>query len=256
MITLKHLSKSFDNGQSYVVNDVSLEIARGEILVLLGSSGSGKTTTMKMINRLVEPTSGDITIDGKPILEQNPVQLRRSIGYVFQGIGLFPHMTLAQNITVVMKLMKAPRDARDARARELLDLVNLPPDQFAERYPHELSGGQRQRVGVARALATDPDYLLMDEPFGALDAITRDELQEEILRLNKELHKTIVFVTHDLFEALRLGDRIAIMHEGRVEQVGCKDDILSHPATDFVQDLFAKPAEQLRYLTDNATDTD
>ena len=245
MIVLRNLCKSFDEGETFVVRDVSLEVAEGETLVLLGSSGSGKTTTLKMINRLIEPTSGEIEVDGTLVLEQDPTVLRRSIGYVFQGIGLFPHMTIEENVAIVLRLLGRPKDQRQARARELLQLVDLDPDSFAERLPRELSGGQQQRVGVARALAADPAYLLMDEPFGALDALTRDTLQQEVLRLKEKLGKTIVFVTHDIFEALTLADRIAVLHEGRMEQLGTRKEILAEPATDFVRDLFEKPAKQL-----------
>jgi osmoprotectant transport system ATP-binding protein len=245
MIILRHLSKSFDQGATFAVRDVSLEVAEGETVVLLGSSGSGKTTTLKMINRLIEPTSGDIEVDGRHVLEQDAVELRRSIGYVFQGIGLFPHMTIEENVAIVLRLLGRSREERQARARELLQLVDLDPDSFAERMPGELSGGQQQRVGVARALAADPAYLLMDEPFGALDALTRDTLQQEVLALKERLQKTIVFVTHDIFEALTLANRIAVMHEGRLEQIGTKEEILGAPATDFVRELFEKPAKQL-----------
>ena len=246
MIVLSHLSKSFDGGSTFAVKDLSLEIAEGETLVLLGSSGCGKTTTLKMINRLIEPTGGTIDVDGRNVLEQDPVDLRRSIGYVFQGIGLFPHMTVEENISIVLRLMGRPKEERRARAHELLTLVDLDPDAVADRFPSELSGGQQQRIGVARGLAADPAYLLMDEPFGALDALTRDVLQQEILRLKEKLGKTIVFVTHDIFEALTLADRIAVMHEGNLEQVDTRKEILSEPATPFVRDLFEKPARQLQ----------
>ena len=245
MIVLRNLSKSFDGGATYAVRDVSLEVSEGETMVLLGSSGSGKTTTLKMINRLIEPTSGSIEVDGRDVLQQDPVELRRSIGYVFQGIGLFPHMTVEENVSIVLRLTGRPKEERRTRARELLELVTLEPDEFAERYPLELSGGQQQRIGVARGLAADPNYMLMDEPFGALDALTRDTLQQEILRLNEKLDKTIVFVTHDIFEALTLADRIAVMHEGNLEQVGTRAEILNRPATAFVKELFEKPAQQL-----------
>lgn len=245
MIVLRDLCKSFDNGNTFAVQNVSLEIAEGETLILLGSSGSGKTTTLKMINRLIEPSSGIIEVDGKNVLEQNPVELRRSIGYIFQGIGLFPHMTVEENVSIVLRLTGRPKAERRARAHELLNLVELHPNDFAERFPAELSGGQQQRVGVARGLAADPAYLLMDEPFGALDALTRDTLQQEILQLKEKLNKTIVFVTHDIFEALTLADRIAVMHNGNLEQVGTRQEILGHPATPFVQHLFEKPANQL-----------
>ena len=250
MITLSRVSKSFDGGTSFAVRDLSLEIPDGQTLVLLGSSGCGKTTTLKMINRLIEPSEGTIEVDGRDILAQDPVELRRSIGYVFQGIGLFPHMTIAQNVEIVPKLLRWPAARRRDRARELLELVGLAPDEYADRLPAELSGGQQQRVGVARALAADPSHLLMDEPFGALDAVTRDLLQQELVGLKQRLHKTIVFVTHDIFEALTLGDRIAILHAGRLEQVGARDEVLATPATPFVRELFARPARQLAAFRD------
>jgi len=245
LIALESVSKSFDGGASFAVKDISLRIAEGETLVLLGSSGCGKTTTLKMINRLIEPTAGQIEVDNRNVMDVDPVELRRSIGYVFQGIGLFPHMRVADNVSIVLRLLGWPRRRRRRRANELLSLVDLDPNDYALRYPAELSGGQQQRVGVARALAADPAYLLMDEPFGALDALTRDTLQKELLQLKERLRKTIVFVTHDIVEAMVLADRIAVMHEGRLEQLGTRDEILSNPATPFVRDLFAKAAEQL-----------
>ena len=245
MIVLRRVNKSFDGGGSYAVRDLSLEVSTGETLVLLGSSGCGKSTTLKLINRLVEPSSGSLEIDGRDILHHDPVQLRRSIGYVFQGIGLFPHLTIRQNVEVVPRLLGWPPSRRRDRAMELMEMIGLLPDDYAERFPDELSGGEQQRVGVARALAGDPAYLLMDEPFGALDALTRDTLQQELLSLKSRLHKTIVFVTHDIFEALTLSDRIAILHAGAMEQIGTKEEILGRPATPFVRDLFAKPAQQL-----------
>lgn len=238
MIKLTHVSKSFDGGQTYAVKDLSFQVLKGETLVLLGSSGCGKTTTLKMINRLIKPSRGTIEVDGKNIMARNPVSLRRQIGYVFQGIGLFPHMTVKQNVEIVPRLLGWPERHRHDRMQELLDLVGLPMESFAQRFPDELSGGQQQRVGVARALAADPDYLLMDEPFGALDALTREALQQELLKLKKQLKKTMVFVTHDLHEALLLGDRIAVLHEGCLEQIGTKKEILDSPATPFVRDLF------------------
>jgi len=246
MIRMHQVTKTFDQGKSYAVRDLSLEIADGETLVLLGTSGCGKTTTLKMINRLVEPSAGRIEVDGRNILTVDPQTLRRSIGYAFQGIGLFPHMNVGDNVAIVLRLAGRPKADRIARAKEMLQLVAMDPDTFLDRYPHELSGGQQQRVGVARALAGDPKYLLMDEPFGALDAITRDILQQEFIKLRQELGKTVIFVTHDIIEALTIGDRIAVMHAGRIEQVGSKADILGKPATDFVHSLFAKPAEQLK----------
>jgi osmoprotectant transport system ATP-binding protein len=248
MIRLMHVSKTFDGGRSYAVKDLSLEVAQGETLVLLGSSGCGKTTTLKMINRLIEPTEGVVEVAGRNVRQQDPVTLRRGIGYVFQGIGLFPHMTVFQNVDLVPRLLGWPPEQRRRRAEEILRLVDLHPVDFANRFPEELSGGQQQRVGVARALAADPSYLIMDEPFGALDPLTREGLQQELLKLKKKLKKTIVFVTHDIFEALQLGDRIAVLHQGRLEQVGTGRDILNAPATPFVRDLFSKPARQLDRL--------
>ncbi len=245
MIVLDKIAKSFDQGVTYAVQDLSLEVSKGETLVMIGSSGCGKTTTLKMINRLIEPTGGVISVDGRDVMEQDPVKLRRSVGYVFQGIGLFPHMTVSRNIEIVPKLLGWPADRRRARSEELLDLVGLPADRFAERLPDELSGGQQQRVGVCRALAADPDYLLMDEPFGALDPVTREVLQEELLDLKRRLGKTIIFVTHDIFEALTLADRIAVLHGGRLEQVGTKDELIGNPSGPVVRELFDKPARQL-----------
>jgi len=240
MISYCSVSKSFSNAGEPDLQDVSLEIQAGETLVLLGSSGSGKTTLLRLVNRLIEPTSGKILLDGKDVATQDPVQLRRRIGYVFQGIGLFPHYSVAANIEVVPRLLGWPKAKRENRAGDLMELVGLPPAEYAHRYPDELSGGQQQRVGVARALANDPEYLLMDEPFGALDAITRDSLQQELLALKQRLRKTIVFVTHDIGEALRLGDRIAVLHRGRLEQIGSQDELLHRPATEFVRRLFEK----------------
>ena len=250
MIKLSHLCKSFDDKKTFVVHDVSFTVKEGNTLVLLGSSGCGKTTILKMINRLIEPTSGTIEIDGENILKHDPIELRRSIGYVFQGIGLFPHMTVGENICIVLELKKIGKTQREKRSKELLELVNLSPDIFIERYPDELSGGQRQRVGVARALANNPKYLLMDEPFGALDAINRDALQEELIALRNRLQKTIIFVTHDIFEALRLGDEIAVMNKGNLEQIGPAIDLIRHPTTNFVRSLFQKPKEQLLQFED------
>ena len=191
MIKLTHVSKSFDGGRSYAVKDLSFQVRKGETLVLLGSSGCGKTTTLKMINRLIEPTHGTVEVDGKDVMGRNPVELRRQIGYVFQGIGLFPHMTVEQNVEIVPRLLGWSSRSKRERMQELLNLVGLPAESFAQRFPDELSGGQQQRIGVARALAADPDYLLMDEPFGALDALTREALQQELLTLKKQLKKGI-----------------------------------------------------------------
>ncbi|MBC8287946.1 MAG: ATP-binding cassette domain-containing protein [Nitrospinae bacterium] len=239
MITLDQVSKSYD-GVSRVINNLSFEVLEGEILILLGSSGCGKSTILKMINRLIDPTEGRIYLDGKDIQQQDPIELRRSLGYVFQGIGLFPHFSIRENISMVPRLLGWPEDRINNRYRELLELVQLSPEIHADRFPDELSGGQQQRVAVARALAADPAYLLMDEPFGALDAITRDSIQQEFLDLKQRLNKTIIFVTHDIIEAVTLGDRIAILHEGRLEQIGTSEEIMENPATDFVRELFAK----------------
>lgn len=245
MIQLKKVGKSFDNGVTYSVRDLSLSIAEGETLILLGYSGCGKTTTLRMINRLIECTTGQIIVDDKDVKDFSLPQLRRSIGYVFQGIGLFPLLSVRQNVEIVPKLLKWRPDERRARADSLLTMMGLPPDEYGHRYPHELSGGQQQRVGVARALAADPMYLLMDEPFGALDPVTRDTLQQELIHLKERLDKTIVFVTHDIVEAFLLGDRIAVMHEGRVEQVGTGEELLREPATRVVEELIHRPARKL-----------
>lgn len=250
MIRLNHVSKTFDGGCSYAVKDLTFQVAEGETIVLLGSSGCGKTTTLKMINRLIEPTEGAIEVGGRDVMGQEPVDLRRRIGYVFQGIGLFPHMTIEQNVELVPRLLGWSVKKRRERAKELLHLVGLPPEEYAKRFPDELSGGEQQRVGVARGLSADPVYLLMDEPFGALDALTREILQQELLALKKRLKKTIIFVTHDIFEALLLGDRIAILHKGTLEQIGTKREVLATPATAFVRDLFARPAKQLADFKD------
>ncbi|MEC1673011.1 choline ABC transporter ATP-binding protein OpuBA [Bacillus mojavensis] len=238
MLTLQNVSKTYKGGKK-AVNSVNLEIEKGEFICFIGPSGCGKTTTMKMINRLIEPSAGQIFIDGENIMEQNPVELRRKIGYVIQQIGLFPHMTIQQNISLVPKLLKWPEQQRKERARELLKLVDMGPD-YLDRYPHELSGGQQQRIGVLRALAAEPPLILMDEPFGALDPITRDSLQEEFKKLQKTLHKTIVFVTHDMDEAIKLADRIVILKGGEIVQVGTPDDILRNPANEFVEEFIGK----------------
>ncbi|MBW1701375.1 MAG: ATP-binding cassette domain-containing protein [Deltaproteobacteria bacterium] len=250
MIRLNHVSKSFDGGRSYAVRDLSFLVEDGETLVLLGSSGCGKTTTLKMINRLIEASEGVIEVAGKDIIDQDPVELRRLIGYVFQGIGLFPHMTIEQNIELVPRLLGWNQKRRHERTIELLELMGLPPEDYTGRFPDELSGGQQQRIGVARALAADPAYLLMDEPFGALDALSREILQRELMNLKKRLQKTIVFVTHDIFEALLIADRIAILHNGNLQQIGTKREVLKEPSTEFVRDLFAKPARQLADVKD------
>lgn len=246
MIHLKKVSKTYDEGQTFSVKEVSLTVQDGRTLVLLGSSGCGKTTLLKMINRLIDPSSGQINIDGQDIQTLDPVELRRSIGYTFQEVGLFPHMTVSENIAIALELMGEPLSKRKARANELLEIVNLKPDTYSSRYPDELSGGQQQRVGVARALATKPKYLLMDEPFGALDAINRDSIQSELGELREAFSITIIFVTHDIFEAIRLGDEIAVMNNGHLEQIGSASDLINHPDSIFVKNLFQKPLNQLK----------
>ena len=234
---MQNVFKSFDGKASYSVRSINLTIVDGETLVLLGSSGGGKSTLLRLINHTLKPTSGRIEIDSKLIEDYTKVQLRRSMGFVFQHTGLFPHMTVAKNIAILMRLIKIPKEQRIRRVNELLQLVNLDPEKYCNRYPDELSGGEQQRVGVARALATNPNYILMDEPFAALDAITREALQNEIIALKEKINKTIIFVTHDINEAFRLADRIAIMDEGYLVQVGTKDEVLANPSTEFVKQL-------------------
>jgi osmoprotectant transport system ATP-binding protein len=237
IVTFEHLSKRYGPPTGpLAVNDLSLTIPAGEICVLVGPSGCGKTTTMKMINRLIEPTSGRITIDGEDVMSLPPVELRRRIGYVIQQVGLFPHLTVAENVAVVPRLLRWPEPRIRARVEELLDVVRLDPASYAGRYPAALSGGERQRVGVARALAADPPLMLMDEPFGAVDPILRDRLQNEFLRLQERVRKTIVFVTHDVDEAIKMADRIAILRRGGIlAQYDTPDAILAAPASEFVE---------------------
>jgi osmoprotectant transport system ATP-binding protein len=253
MIRLESVTKRYGDGL-LAVDELSLEIAAGELCVLVGPSGCGKTTTMKMINRLIEPTSGRIFLDGQDVTHVDPVKLRRHIGYVIQQVGLFPHYTVADNVATVPRLLGWERRRVANRVAELLELVGLDPSVFARRYPSELSGGQQQRAGVARALAADPPVLLMDEPFGAIDPITRERLQGEFLRLQRELHKTIVFVTHDIEEAVKLGDRLAVMAAGgRVEQYDTPAQVLGSPATQFVAD-FVGADRGLKRLSVTAVD--
>ncbi len=232
MIRFEHVTKSYPDGTT-AVDDLSFEVAKGELVTLVGPSGCGKTTTMKMVNRLIEPTSGSIRLDGEDISTLDPVALRRRIGYVIQQVGLFPHKTVLDNTATVPHLLGRRRDKARARAAELLDLVGLDPSTYGDRYPDQLSGGQRQRVGVARALAADPPVLLMDEPFGAVDPVVREHLQNEFLRLQSTLHKTVLFVTHDIEEAVRLGDRIAVYGAGRIEQFDTPAAVLGAPATPY-----------------------
>ena len=249
MITFDHVSKHYarkDGGGA--VHDLSLEIPSGEIVVLVGPSGCGKTTSLKMINRLIEPTSGAIAIDGEDTRKRDPNELRRSIGYVIQAIGLFPHRTVAENIATVPHLQHWERQRIDTRVNELLELVGLPPKDYAKRLPAELSGGERQSVGVARALAVDPNIMLMDEPFGAIDPIARERLQNELLRLQQVVRKTIVFVTHDIDEAVKLGDRVALLSPGaKVEQYAPPAQLLARPATPAVT-AFLGEARMVRRL--------
>ncbi len=239
MIRLERVRKTYD-GLKNIVDDLDFEIQKGELVVLVGESGCGKTTTMKMINRLIEPDGGDIYIDGQNIKSFNKNELRRNIGYVIQDIGLFPHLTVRKNVSVVPLLCKKDKAEVNRAVEDLLRLVNLPPEEYADRYPGELSGGQQQRVGFARALANNPDIILMDEPFSALDPITREQLQNELLSLQEELHKTIVFVTHDIDEAIKLGDRIAVMSEGRIIQFNTPEEILKNPVNSFVESFVGK----------------
>jgi osmoprotectant transport system ATP-binding protein len=239
MLRLESVSKHF--GGRTVVQELSLDVPEGEVCVLVGPSGCGKTTTLKMINRLVEPSSGHIFLDDEDVTRADPVKLRRRMGYVIQQVGLFPHETVAQNIATVPHLLGWERKRVHQRIDDLLELVGLEPDEYRKRYPDQLSGGQRQRVGVARALAADPPVLLMDEPFGAIDPIARDRLQAEFMRLQAELRKTVVFVTHDVDEAVRLGDRIAVLRQGGVlEQYDTPANVLGRPASSFVADFVGK----------------
>lgn len=247
VIDFHRVSLQFSGADRPVLRDCSFAVKSGELVVILGPSGCGKTTLLKLVNRLYEATAGTITIDGRDIRQQSVTTLRRQIGYVIQQVGLFPHMTVAQNIGVVPKLLGWTRLKIRTRVEELLLLVQLPPADYRDRYPAQLSGGQQQRVGLARALAGNPDILLMDEPFGALDAITRASLQDEMLRLQDQLHKTIVFVSHDVDEALRLADRILILKAGEVVQFDTPLQILTHPANGFVHELVGA-TDQVRQL--------
>lgn len=258
-VKFEHVTKMYPGGRP-AVNDLSLEVQSGELLVLIGPSGCGKTTTLRMINRLEEPTSGTITIDGRDIHSYDPIQLRRGIGYTIQQTGLLPHMTVEQNIELVPRLLKWEKNRRRERAKELLEMVGMSYDTFAHRYPRQLSGGQQQRVGVLRSLAVDPPVILMDEPFGALDPISREVLQTELKRLQAKLQKTIVFVTHDIDEAMRLGDRIAILRDGQILQLGTPDDLLHSPKDEFVAKFIGRlfvpqkiPVDSVRQLMQTGT---
>ncbi|PTE44312.1 betaine/proline/choline family ABC transporter ATP-binding protein [Staphylococcus equorum] len=238
MLSIKNLSKVYGGGKK-AVDNISLDIESGEFIAFIGTSGSGKTTALRMINRMIEATEGQITINGGDVRKMNPVELRRKIGYVIQQIGLMPHMTIRENIVLVPKLLKWSQEKKERKAKELIKLVDL-PEEFLDRYPSQLSGGQQQRIGVVRALAAEQDVILMDEPFGALDPITRDTLQDLVKELQQKLGKTFVFVTHDMDEAIKLADKICIMSEGQVIQFDTPDNILRHPANDFVRDFIGQ----------------
>ncbi|EAP84169.1 ABC transporter ATP-binding protein [Sulfitobacter sp. EE-36] len=247
MIEIDNITKIYDSARA--VDGVSMTIDTGTITVIVGTSGSGKTTLLRLINRLEEPTSGEVRINGQSTLDVKPHILRRRIGYAIQGHGLFPHHTVARNIGAVPQLLGWPRDKIDARVDELLDLFSMAPQEFRHRYPSELSGGQQQRVGVARALASRPDLILMDEPFGALDPIIRTRAQEDLRRIQQALGSTIILVTHDMEEAIRLGDRVAVMDGGKLVQHATPAEIITHPATDFVADMVGDVERPLRLLS-------
>ena len=236
MIRFDKVTKQFPDGTE-ALKDISLILPARQLTAIIGPSGCGKTTLMKMVNKLENPTSGAVYIDEEPITEMDEVKLRRSIGYVIQRIGLFPHMTIKENVSLVPKLLDWPADKTERRAEELLKVVGLDPTTFMERYPLELSGGQQQRVGVVRALAGDPNIVLMDEPFSALDPISREQLQDELRHLQQEIHKTIVFVTHDMDEALKIADTIVVMRDGRIEQIGSPQQLIDEPANEFVHNF-------------------
>ena len=253
MIRLTGVGKVYPDGTE-AVQSLNLDVERGELVCLVGPSGCGKSTTLKMINRLIEPTTGTIEIDGTDVTRQDPVQLRRGIGYVIQQVGLFPHQKIVNNVMTVPLLYGESKSVARTRAEELLDLVGLDPKQYGPRYPHQLSGGQRQRVGVARALAANPPVLLMDEPFGAVDPVVRVRLQDEFIRLQRELGKTVVLVTHDIDEAVKMGDRVAVFAVGgRLAQFGTPAELLAHPADEFVED-FVGATRGLRRLTVTSID--
>lgn len=236
-VAWQRVRKSYPGGQP-ALQGVDLHVDRGECLAILGTSGSGKTTLLKMVNRLIEPTSGDVLVRGTSTKDWDPIDLRRSMGYVIQEVGLMPHLDVLANVGLVLKIRGRPRAERNAQAKARLELVGLDPGRFGTLMPHQLSGGQRQRVGVARALATDPDLILMDEPFGALDPITRREIQDEFRALQRRLGTTVIFVTHDIREACRVADRLALVDHGRLVQEGLAADFLERPASDFVRSFF------------------
>lgn len=252
-IEFDNISKKYNNGVYNAVDHVSLTIEEGEFITILGSSGCGKTTLLKMINRLIEPSDGIIKLYGVDITTKDIINLRRGIGYVIQQVGLFPHMTIAENIATVPVLMKWSKDKTELRVNELLTLVGLDPKIFKNRYPSELSGGQQQRVGLARALAVDPKVMLLDEPFGAIDAITRLNLQDELIRIHKGLKKTFILVTHDINEAFKLGSKVMIMNKGKISQFDTPQQIIKNPADAFVTSLIASSREQKQFWEVNLT---
>lgn len=239
MIEIRNVTKKI--GNNVILDDISLVVETGTLVVLIGSSGCGKTTTLKLINKLIKPTSGEIYINGKPISQENEIELRRTIGYVIQNTGLFPHLTIKENIELIPRLKKEKSvEEIEKRTLQLLEMVGLSSDEFLNKYPSELSGGQQQRIGVARAIATDAEIILMDEPFSALDPITRTSLQEQLFSLQDELKKTIIFVTHDMDEALKIADKICIMKDGKIAQYDTPENILRNPANDFVKDFIGE----------------
>jgi osmoprotectant transport system ATP-binding protein len=248
MIEFERVSKSYQNGVP-VLKEISLSVARGELVVLVGPSGCGKSTLLRLVNRMIEPTAGRILIGGKDSAELDPVTLRRGIGYVIQSIGLFPHMTILENVEVVPSILGTPKETRRERARALLRTVGLEPDTYGARYPRSLSGGQQQRVGIARALAADPEVMLMDEPFSAVDPITRESLQDEFLRIKQAIGKTIVFVTHDIDEAIKIGDRVCVLNAGTVQQFDTPEALLRAPANAFVADFLGEDRALKRLST-------
>jgi osmoprotectant transport system ATP-binding protein len=250
VIKLDHVSKSYDHGRTVAVEDLSLDVATGEFVTLVGESGSGKTTSLKFINRLVEPDQGTVFFEGSDTAHLRGPDLRRRMGYVIQGVGLFPHLSVAHNVGVVMRLLGWSPEKMQSRTDQMLELVGLSPGEFRNRRPAELSGGQQQRVGVARALAAGPGVMLMDEPFGALDPITRESLQEEFVALKERLNLTVVMVTHDMSEALLMADRIAIMASGRLIRVDTPQNLLREPGHAYVEELLSKPMHQVERLND------
>lgn len=239
MIQLKNVNKVYEDG-FHALKNINLTFEEGKLNVLIGPSGCGKTTTMKLLNRLIDYTDGELTIDGKLISEINPIELRRQMGYVIQSIGLFPHMSIYDNVATVPKLLKWDKEKTRKKVDELLKMVDLDPDTYRDRYPHELSGGQQQRIGVIRALAAEPNIILMDEPFSALDPISREQLQDELVRLQKEINKTIIFVTHDMDEAIKIADQIILMRDGEVVQKGAPYELLTQPVNQFVEDFIGE----------------